>query len=446
MRRAFSQVQLRPSGGDDGITVRDGGARPSLGSFMDRLKDGYQRVQDGYQRVQVKARQRSDSCKGRTSETPKSAPRSARRRFRASTGLKVPDAGADDVGLKADAESPQGGRQQSAAFLEDEDMHERWSSVLRGRAASELSVHELRALVADGGMPLKHRLKLWPRWFVPEQEVTGLFEASLDATSAAEIDNDVPRTRPGWLDCAGQKTLRRVLRAFVAQNRGNGYCQGLNDIALVFVVLGFDEGAALRGLCTMSQRLCPGYHDPGLRGYLRDVQVLGVLARRVLPPSVKSRLDNLGVPLDVLASDHLLSLAAWSWPLTATVQLWDLLLLEGQPAVFASYLALLQLYLPRVDEAVAAADGLPGVPGSVDEEPAAVFRRAIRNGAAEEPSRVLQEVRSLVPLILQADIDHLRWVFGREGAEAGCEYAAAGKAPACSSSKKLGPRCVDVCA
>jgi hypothetical protein len=105
----------------------------------------------------------------------------------------------------------------------------------------------------------------------------------------------------------------------------------------------------------------------------------------------------MGVPLEVLASNHFLTLASQSWPLQATVQLWDLLLLEGSPALFASFLALLDLFLPSEEEADAAS-----------KHPVELFRAAMLTGLREDLPAVLQRMRELIPEIPEGLLESLR--------------------------------------
>jgi hypothetical protein len=51
----------------------------------------------------------------------------------------------------------------------------------------------------------------------------------------------------------------------------------------------------------------------------------------------------------LLAIDHFLSLSSHGWPLQSTVRLWDIILMEGTSAVFASFLALLELCMSVTD-------------------------------------------------------------------------------------------------
>lgn len=289
-------------------------------------------------------------------------------------------------------------------LCDDERTHLRWDAALGGRRAAELPAAELRALV-DDGMPLKHRLQLWSHWFALKEDVGVVEETQrgVHPEVASQIELDVLRTGTQWLGIAECFKLRRILRAFATLNPTIGYCQGLNNITAVLIVLGFDEAVALRGLCSIVQTSCPGYHEPGLKGYMRDIPVLGALVRSLLP-DISRRLDASNVPLDVLASTHFLTLTACAWPLIATVELWDLILLEGQPAVFASFLALLQLYLPSSNQ-LSIAGGPEGMEDAMDP---VSFRLAVQQGIAKDHASYLRQVRALISLIPQESIEHLR--------------------------------------
>jgi len=295
-------------------------------------------------------------------------------------------------------------------FWEDEEMYMRWCNALNGRSTSELAAEELHLLV-KGGMPLKHRLALWPQWFIADtvEDIDALQQGASGDVERL-IDLDVPRTLPQWLNSAEQGALRRILLAHASLNPGLGYCQGLNNMAAVFVVLGFDEATALRGLCSLVQGVCKGYHSSDLSGFRRDALVLGALARQLLPEGTGRALDLLGVPLEVLASEHFLSLASRAWPLAATLQLWDLILLEGIPALFASFLALLELYLPSEDEQLALGDATPV--GGDDADPVVFFRQAVLRGVNEDFGSIVKRINELLPQLPMSLIDHYRFTYG----------------------------------
>lgn len=296
--------------------------------------------------------------------------------------------------------------QQNVPMWEDEDLYQRWESVLKGRPTTELPSEELRCLV-EFGMPLKYRHQLWQHWCATAEvgDIDSL-QPHASAAAAHQIDLDVPRTWPQWLGVSDRASLRRVLRAYAAHNPTVGYCQGMSNMAAVFVVLGFDEAAALRGLSSICDSCCPDYFCPSLEGYLRDVAVLGVLVRELLSPDIAQRLDTLNIPLNMLAADHFLTLASHTWPLGSVVRLWDLFLLEGSPAVFASFLSLLQLYLPekRGD--------------SEASELVDAFLKATTRGVAHDLDTILGMTRELIPSIPRSRIEILRYVFAGKARQA----------------------------
>jgi hypothetical protein len=253
---------------------------------------------------------------------------------------------------------------------------------------------------ASREMPLKCRQQFWQRCFsVTEVGDVESLQTSVPSDLAHQIDLDVPRTSPHSLGESDRSVLRRVLRAYATYDPVVGYCQGMNDIVGVFVRLGFNESESLCGLSSMLKSCCPDYFCPSLKGYLCDMAVLKVLVGEVLSSEMVQTLDDLDVPLHAFAAHHFFTLAAHTWPLEAVVRLWDLLFLEGSSAVFASFLALLQLYLPRVRNLAGCLDG----PEQVE-----AFLKAVSNGVAEELDSILEHTRQLIQHIPMSRIECLR--------------------------------------
>lgn len=289
----------------------------------------------------------------------------------------------------------------------------RWKRALAGRHLSEMPEGELRALVLTLGsaVPLQCRVDLWPRWFLAAETMhpnfvadpTRSYLSSKEFTELQEkipddvarlIDLDLPRTMPHLLGMTEQCKLKRVLHSFAALHPEIGYCQGLNNIAAVFVALGFDDAMATAGVESLVTRCCPSYHMPGLPGFISDAAVLKKLVSQLLSEETLRRLAALDVPLEALAAQHFLALAAGSdWELAATVQLWDLLLLEGRQALMASFVALLQLYLPPIEANDA---------DNVDKEPVELFRHNIQQGMRKDPAALMKLTRDLLPQVAKA--------------------------------------------
>jgi len=265
-----------------------------------------------------------------------------------------------------------------------------WLEELAGRSITSLPAEEIRALTCSGvPMPRSLRRALWSHYFKPRITTTRLQQLQLEVPDdvAGLIDLDVPRSLPYCLSASCHASLRRVLHGLAALKPEVGYCQGLNNVAAMFVLLGFSDTFALSGCLSLLDRCCPDYHVPGLKGFLRDAEYLQDLVKRFLPEETHRRLASLGVPLEVLAAQHFLALgAANGWPASTTAQFWDLLLLDGRPALLASFLALLQLYLPKELS-------------EDSEEPVEVFKTNLQRGVSEDASflRLTKELTARLP-------------------------------------------------
>lgn len=255
-------------------------------------------------------------------------------------------------------------------------------------------------LDVDETQPAPDRRELWPlQFFLEEVLDLDMMQGSVPAGIAHQIEIDVLRTRSLSMRESDRVTLRRVLHAYATLDPVVGYCQGMSDIAAVFVLQGLDESDSLRGLCSISRSCCPDYFCPSLAGFLRDMVVLEVLASEILPSASVQMLESLDVPLTLLAADHFLTLASHTWPLEAVKRLWDIFLVEGSCAVFASFLVLLQLYLPNTHHSEKFMDG---------PEKVKAFTRAVAKGVVEELDIILEQTRQFLLDLPMSRIERLR--------------------------------------
>lgn len=297
---------------------------------------------------------------------------------------------------EAPAAQPPGSDAHGLSLPESEEMHLRWAEAVVGRPPAALPAEELRPLV-DAGMPLRYRHAVWSRWIGDRglRSVEEMHSQSLPDV-ARQIDLDIPRTRPAWLQDDQAAVVRRVLNAYSVHNPAVGYCQGMNFLAMVFVLLGFSESTALAGLSYIVEEIAPGYHGQGLEGYIRDAAVLEILVHHNLP-AVRLRLEALDVQIVVLALDHFVSLMAGKWPLGAIVRLWDFLFSEGCCGVFASFLALLELYFP-----------MQGGPDCEALEAVDAFRSASMCGADREMDKIIASARRWLEVLPFSLVEKLR--------------------------------------
>eukprot|EP00930_Biecheleria_cincta_P058031 TRINITY_DN43894_c0_g1_i1.p1 TRINITY_DN43894_c0_g1~~TRINITY_DN43894_c0_g1_i1.p1 ORF type:complete len:534 (+),score=83.50 TRINITY_DN43894_c0_g1_i1:94-1695(+) len=306
------------------------------------------------------------------------------------------------------------------ALKKDEELQELWQNTLAGRSCEDLSKEELRRLLGRGA-PEAARKRLWPHWCrahhqnlaVVEDEVAGCGQEVLDL-----IDKDVPRTMFDALSDLQRDSLRRLLACYARRNPEVGYCQGMSFLLAVFLLHGFEARDAFAGICLLVEEVCPRYHANGLEGFMRDVAVLSVMVQHFMP-GVHGLIKAHDLPLSVLAMDHFLTLSACRWPLEATTRLYDVVLMEGTAAIFASFMVLLELYLPKaVESAHSEAHPDPETEGMDDVSPGeiiALFTNHVVAGVADDLDIVLQSSFSFIALAPIGLIEELRCDIHEDG-------------------------------
>ena len=194
---------------------------------------------------------------------------------------------------------------------------------------------------------------------------------------AVQIEKDVPRTaahHPLIANAHALGALRNVLRAHAHRNPRCRYCQGLNFVAAVLLLVLDAEADAFWALCRLSEdRLC-GYWDMagaadapapaagggppaalGLVAATDDADILSELARVQLP-TVHARLHALGQDtLRSLGLSWLVCLFVNSLPWGTVLHVWDAVFLE--PDADGTRGALLRVALALLDLTASAVVG-----------------------------------------------------------------------------------------
>jgi hypothetical protein len=186
-----------------------------------------------------------------------------------------------------------------------------------------------------------------------------------------QILKDLPRTFPAHplLDGVGRDALRRVLCAYARHNPSVGYCQGMNFIAALLLLL-MEEEAAFWCLSSVCEDVVPGYFTNSMLASAVDQAVLQRLVEEKFP-RVEAALERGGAPIAAVAASWFLTLYVNHLPWESALRVWDVLLFERTRAVlFQTALALVETNLKRLMDAaeedlvVEAAVGM--APGAFD--------------------------------------------------------------------------------
>ncbi len=261
--------------------------------------------------------------------------------------LERPDAGTASAGpLGAEL----GGRDARAADLmlpsgrEDETAREdEWHCAL----GAPSSPPELQRL-SRAGAPPAVRASWWRRASdeINPPRPAGYYEAtvrralgrgSAAKTYAKQIDKDLHRTFASLHGLRVPESeaivaLRNVLMAFAQHNPAVGYCQSMNFIAAVLLLV-LDEESAFGALAALVERVMPGHFDAALTMARVDQQVVTQLLRQE-DAELVTHLERLGLPPAIAITQWLFTAMVGSaLPLGALLRVWDALFYEVRASV-----------------------------------------------------------------------------------------------------------------
>ncbi|KAJ9561173.1 hypothetical protein OSB04_006333 [Centaurea solstitialis] len=163
-----------------------------------------------------------------------------------------------------------------------------------------------------------------------------------------QIDHDLPRTFPGhpWLDTPdGHAALRRVLVVYSFRDSDVGYCQGLNYVAaLLLLVMKTEEEAFWMLAVLLENVLVNNCYTTNLSGCHVEQRVFkGLLDKEC--PRVSTHLEALEFDVSLVATEWFLCLFSKSLPSETTMRVWDVLFYEGAKVLFNVALAIFKVII-----------------------------------------------------------------------------------------------------
>ncbi|XP_042471582.1 growth hormone-regulated TBC protein 1-like [Zingiber officinale] len=206
------------------------------------------------------------------------------------------------------------------------------------------------------GIPPVLRPKVWlsvsgaakKRSTVPESYYDELITATQGKVTPAmrQIDHDLPRTFPThpWLNSPeGQASLRRVLVGYSFRDSDVGYCQGLNYVAaLLLLVMKTEEDAFWMLAVLLENVLVSDCYNDNLSGCHVEQRVFrDLLAKKC--PRIAAHLEAMGFDVTIVATEWFLCLFAKSLPSETTLRVWDVLFNEGAKVLFHVALAIFKM-------------------------------------------------------------------------------------------------------
>ncbi|XP_011085384.1 growth hormone-regulated TBC protein 1 [Sesamum indicum] len=233
----------------------------------------------------------------------------------------------------------------------------RFSSTLQSslKISALVDAITLKRLIKKG-IPLHLRPKVWfslsgaakKKSTVPDSYYNDLISAVEDKVTSAtrQIDHDLPRTFPGhpWLDTAeGHAALRRVLVGYSFRDSDVGYCQGLNYVAaLLLLVMKTEEDAFWMLAVLLEDVLVNDCYTNNLSGCHVDQRVFKDLLTKKCW-RIAAHLDALEFDVSLVCTEWFLCLFSKSLPSETTLRVWDILFCEGANVLFNVALAIFKM-------------------------------------------------------------------------------------------------------
>ncbi|KAM7093610.1 TBC1 domain family member 2A isoform 1-T1 [Molossus nigricans] len=227
-------------------------------------------------------------------------------------------------------------------------LRERWAAL--GELAPSVELKQLLRM----GVSQEHRPRVW-RWLVHRRvqhlQAPGRYQELLSQSqtckhpAARQIELDLYRTFPNnkHFTCPTSifpDKLRRVLLAFSWLNPSIGYCQGLNRLAAIALLVLDEEESAFWCLVAIVETIMPaGYYSKTLTASQVDQRVLQDLLAEKLP-KLMAHLGQHQVDLSFMTFNWFLVVFADSLISNILLQVWDAFLYEGTKVVFRYALAI----------------------------------------------------------------------------------------------------------
>ncbi|CAL1144162.1 unnamed protein product [Cladocopium goreaui] len=215
--------------------------------------------------------------------------------------------------------------QPSVADVLDEDRRlQLWDGV----DLAQLSETSLRTLVASG-VPSSRRWSLWTWTLDPRDPLPELpgdpVAIPADATTAQV---DALRTSLGGerLSAGEVESLEKVLRAYASYNPDIGYCQGMNFVVALLLLVSGDETETFRTFIRLVDHLeLAGFYASDFPKLRESTEKSSELLQKLLP-KLCNHLDENGILVEQFLHSWHISLFASCLPRATVLELWDELL------------------------------------------------------------------------------------------------------------------------
>ncbi|XP_018330647.1 growth hormone-regulated TBC protein 1 [Agrilus planipennis] len=167
------------------------------------------------------------------------------------------------------------------------------------------------------------------------------------------IEMDIPRTFPDNIffdkDSTLPEQLLGILIAFANSNTDIGYCQGMNYIAGLLLLVTKNAESSFWLLKTLVERILPQYYSKNMSGLITDLAVLDKLVQKN-EPAVHRHIESIGLPWAVTTTKWFICIYAEVLPTETVLRIWDSIFYEGSKVIFRVALTLIKMHRNKILE------------------------------------------------------------------------------------------------
>ncbi|KAK3598405.1 hypothetical protein CHS0354_005499 [Potamilus streckersoni] len=216
----------------------------------------------------------------------------------------------------------------------------RWTSIVKSKGTVSKSTKVKR--FCRKGIPAEHRPMVWMNLSGAAQKMKenpGLYEQILkedyDPKLVETVSMDINRTFPENIYFAVsrdrnslQRPLFNVLVAIGHKNSKVEYCQGMNFVVALMLLVMKNEEKAFWLMDTLINDILPDYYNPNMNAIKVEQEVLGELVR-LRDPELHNKIEKLEIPWCLIGIKWFLCLFADVLPTETVLRIWDCLFFEG---------------------------------------------------------------------------------------------------------------------
>lgn len=240
----------------------------------------------------------------------------------------------------------------------------KWDEFIKDMSRIDLEKSKEFKSLLRSGVPQEYRCKVWKALVdlrvrnIREKYGPDYYQSLLEPNrkprtkakkalnpASKQIELDLLRTLPNnkhfeTIESSGTVRLRRVLIAYSEHNPKVGYCQGMNRLAAVALLV-LPEEEAFWCLATIVDQIMPdGYYNNLWLAQVDSNVVMSFLAIKI--PDLSDHFKRCNIELSLFA--WFLTIFVDGTPPALFLRLWDSFLYEGDKVLFRVALAILKMF------------------------------------------------------------------------------------------------------